>query len=123
MKMSEISNETLLRKTLELAKNEREITLSVLHHLREIERRHLFAELGHSSLYEYAVTELKYSAGAAHRRIASMRLLKSLPEIEKKVESGALTLHSLAQAHSFFRQERSTLEEKKEVLLKIENKS
>ena len=39
----------------------------VLHHLREVERRFLFAELGYSSLFEYCISELKYSAGSAQR--------------------------------------------------------
>ncbi|MEZ4815069.1 MAG: hypothetical protein R3A80_07675 [Bdellovibrionota bacterium] len=124
MKLSEIDNKTLLVKTQELARSEREVTLSVLHHLREIERRHLYAELGYSSLYEYVVQELKYSNGAAHRRIASMRLLNTLPEMEKKLESGALSLCALAQAQSFFRQEKTqSLEVKKSILLNLENKS
>ncbi len=124
MKLSEIDNKTLLIKTQELARNEREITLSVLHHLREIERRHLYAELGFSSLYEYAVQELKYSNGAAHRRIASMRLLDTLPEMEKKLESGVLSLCALAQAQTFFRQEKTeSLEVKKSILSNLENKS
>ena len=128
MNLRSLSDEILLENTLRLAKRERETTLEVLQHLREVERRSLYAVLAYPSLFEYTVKELKYSAGAAQRRIASMRLLKELPEkealnVEEKIERGELTLSALSQAQSFFKHEKSTQEEKKEVLLSIENKS
>ena len=103
---------------------EREVTLSVLHYLLEVERRQLFARLGFSSLYEYAVKDLGYSEGSAHRRIASMRLLRSLPELEAKIENGSLPLSTLSQAQSFFRQEAIVApQDKLEVLKKLEGKT
>jgi hypothetical protein len=58
--------------------------------------------LAYPSLFEYAVKELKYSSSSAQRRIMSMRLLKEVPSLEKKIEEGALNLSTLAQAQSFF---------------------
>ncbi len=49
----------LLENVRALAGREREITLEVLHHLKEIERRRLFVDLGYPSLFEYAVRDLK----------------------------------------------------------------
>lgn len=118
-----LTDKVLLDKTQCLVKNEREITLQVLQHLREVERRSLFATLSYSSLFEYAVKELKYSESSAQRRISSMRLLKELPELEIKVESGALPLSTLSQAQSFFRQEKTKASEKIEILNALENKS
>src|SRR6187431_3260712 len=123
MDLKRLPDTILLQNTKQLAQRERETTLEVLHHLREVERRSLFAVLAYPSLFEYAVKELKYSAGAAHRRIASMRLQKELPEIEKKVESGELSLSVLSQAQVFFKQEKSAVAEKREVLMSLENKS
>ncbi|MEI6398935.1 MAG: hypothetical protein WCO71_09210, partial [Pseudomonadota bacterium] len=81
---------------------------TILHHLREIERRRLFVDLSYNSLFDYAVGELKYSEGQAGRRIAAMRLLKDLPadaaaRIETKITTGALSLSNVQQARSFFR--------------------
>ncbi len=46
-----------------------------------------------------------------------MRLLRELPEIEDRVESGSLSLSVLANAQSFFRKEEiSSLAEKREIL-------
>jgi 5-methylcytosine-specific restriction endonuclease McrA len=126
MNLRNITDNILLNKLHSLVQNEREITLQVLHHLREVERRSLFAKLAYPSLFEYAVKELKYSEGAAQRRISSMRLLKELPQLEAKVEAGALSLSTLAKAQSFFRHERENIKtpaKKIEILVKLENKS
>jgi len=124
MNLRAISDKALLQNTKSLVQNEREITLSILHHLREVERRSLYALLGYSSLFEYALRELRYSEGSAQRRISSMRLIKELPELEEKIESGVLSLTALSQAQVFFRQEGIRDEvQKKDVLLNLENKS
>lgn len=78
------------------------------------------------SLFEYAVQELRYSQGAAYRRISSMRLLKEIPEIEEKLERGTISLSTLSRAQSFFRQEKGhtiTRADKVELLKVLENKS
>jgi hypothetical protein len=119
-----LSDAELLKSTKLMAQQERELTLKVLRHLREVERRMLFARIGFSSLYDYARTELGYSEGAAHRRIASMRLLRELPELEAQVASGALPLSTLAQAQSFFRAECiNKPEAKRSVIAVLQNKS
>jgi len=94
--ISLLSDMDLLSATKKIVTEERELTLNILRHLREVEKRMLYARRGFQSLYDYSVKELGYSEGAAHRRIASMRLLKELPELESKVESGALPLSTLA---------------------------
>lgn len=123
MDLRGLTDKILHEKTQALVKSEREVTLQVLQHLREVERRSLFATLSYSSLFEYAVKELKYSESAALRRISSMRLLRELPELEKKVGSGSLALSTLSQAQSFFRQEKTQVAEKREILSTLENKS
>src|SRR5437868_12891 len=107
MNLRATSDKSLLENLHRLVRNEREVTLQILHHLREVERRSLYAKLSYSSLFEYCTQELKYSAGNAHRRISSMRLLKELPELEAKIENGTLNLSVLAQAQSFFKQEKT----------------
>ena len=101
-----LSDAVLLSTTLGLVREERRLTLSILHHLREVERRRLAAARGFQSLFDYCTRELGYSAGSAQRRIESMRLLKELPEMEAKLQSGGLNLSLLSQASRFFRQEK-----------------
>jgi hypothetical protein len=129
MNLKSVSNSELRSNTKNLVKKETLIGIEVLWHLREIDSRKSFAEWGHSNLYVYCMDELKYSRGSAHRRIASMKLLREVPEIEQKIESGDLNVSTISQAHTFFHQEERqlgktyTAEEKKEVLSELEGKS
>jgi hypothetical protein len=124
MNLKHLADAALLEETKILAHQERQVTLKILHHLREIERRRLYAELGHGSLFEYAVKELGYSEPSASRRIYSARLLKDFPEIEKKLEQGKLTITNVALAAQTFKNEKiDDRNLKKESLLQIENKS
>ncbi len=129
MNLKNLSNEALLAETKLYVQKEREMTLLVLHHLKEVERRRLFASLGYSSLFDYVTRELGYCAASACRRIDAMRLLKELPALEGKIQNGALTLSAVARAQSFFKKESTTLcaslnvEQKLELMKQLENKS
>jgi hypothetical protein len=128
MNISNLSDQSLLTKTRSLVREESRVTTEILHHLREIESRKLFASLGYSSLFDYAVKDLGYSESSAQRRIASMRLLKVLPQVEEKIKSGELSLSVVAQAQSYFRQEENSgnkfsVGEKEKVLKILEGKT
>jgi hypothetical protein len=104
------------------------VTVDVLRHIREIEVRRLFIDLGYSSMYAYCLKRLKYSEGQASRRLASARLLTELPEIEKRIEDGDLSLTNLSKIQSFVRAEKSanfglSKDEKLELISEFENKS
>src|SRR5579863_1786593 len=98
--LQNLSDHALLEKTRSLVKEEREITARILHHLREVERRKLFSDLGYPSLFAYAMGDLHYSESSAQRRISAMRLLKEIPELEGKIASGSLSLSVISQAQS-----------------------
>jgi hypothetical protein len=133
MILTHLSDQALLASARELAQTERETLTKILHHLREIERRRLYCDAGCASLFEYVVKCLHYSEGQAGRRIQAMRLIKEIPEIEQKIESGALSLSNISQAQSFFRDISAgnksgepkivTRETKLRVLERLENKS
>jgi hypothetical protein len=132
MQSTEIRNlddQTLEMKTKNLVGQERELTVQILHYLQEINRRRYFANRGYPSLFEYAVKELKYSESQAHRRISAMRLIQELPEVEQKLSIGDLTLATVSQAQTFFRQEtKSTgvirnVEQKRNLLRQLEGQS
>lgn len=86
----------------QLVANERACTFLVLEKINELDRTRKFAELGYSSLFEYCTQELKYSEDQAARRISSARLLKTLPEIATKVQTGEITLTHLSKANTLF---------------------
>ncbi len=106
MNLSSLPDPNLIEKTENLVRQERELLTNVLHHLREIDRRRLFSSLGYRSLFEFTVKHLGYPEDQAYRRIAAMRLLKELPEIEEKIEAGEISLTHIGLAQSLFKQEK-----------------
>jgi 5-methylcytosine-specific restriction endonuclease McrA len=97
MKLSHLTNKSLLEDTKNLVRQERSFTLTILYHLKEIDHRKLFSDLKHPSLFRYCVDELGYSESAAQRRIVAARLLNRQPEVAGKIESGALSLTNISQ--------------------------
>jgi hypothetical protein len=127
MDLRKISDKDLLSKTKELVSRERELLTEILRHLREIERRRLFSDLGYSSLFDYCLKGLGYSEAETKYRIDAMRLIRELPQIEEHVTSGELSLTNLVQAKSFFRAEEKSgpmgTKEKLEIIDSLKNKS
>lgn len=124
MNLKHLTDKALLADLRILVANERELSTKVLHHLKEIDRRKLYSDLGYTSLFEYCLRELKYSEASAVRRIRAARSLGELPEIVKKIENGKLNLSNLNQALVFFKyQEIDDKKEKLEILEKLENLS
>ena len=103
--LNRMSDQALIAKIVLLAREERELLTSVLHHLREIEARRLFCSLGYSSLFDFTMKHLGYSEDQAYRRISAMRLLKEIPEIETRITAGEISLSHIGLAQSFFKQE------------------
>lgn len=126
--IKKMNDKQLLASTDRLVGEERRITLEILQHLREIEVRRLFVDLGFDSMYKYCIQRLKYSEGEAQRRLSSARLLRELPEIESQIQNGNLNLTNLSAIQSFVRAENLadqplTREKKLELISAVENKS
>ncbi len=123
--LKSLSNERLLQNTQALVAEERKLTTSILWHMHEIQKRRLYAEKGYGSLFEYAVKELSYSEAAAGRRIAAMRLLVEVPEIEPALERGDVSLSTLSTIQSFIqrKEEPVSKDEKRELVFALQGKS
>lgn len=87
-----LSDHELLSRTRDLSTQERKITLSLLLHLNEIERRDLYLRQGYSSLFDYCKSHLKFSESAAMRRIKTARCIARFPEICEMLEAGDVNL-------------------------------
>jgi 5-methylcytosine-specific restriction endonuclease McrA len=126
--LSKLRDSELLEATRARVSEEKKATIAVLYHLREVERRRLHLVRGFQSLYDFATRDLGYSPAAAQRRIDAMRLLREIPELADKIESGRIGLDSAARAQSFFKQENRvdrafSAAAKREVLSQLEGKS
>jgi hypothetical protein len=120
MNLKHLTDRALIEDTKILVSKEREVLVKLLHHLKEIDTRKLYSDLGYSSLFAYLTKAFGYSESSACRRISAARLLKSHPEIETKIEQGSLNLTNLNQAAFAFK-DKSV--DQKNLLSKIENKS
>ena len=84
--------------------------------------------MGFESLYAYLVKALHYSESAAYRRIQAARLLKAVPKVAVKIESGVLNLSQLTQVQKCLKEEKKkgvivTSQKITEVLATMESKS
>jgi hypothetical protein len=121
-----LSDNELLEETKRLVQVEIKTTTAILHHLKEIDDRKLYAEMNCDSLFTYCTKVLRYSESQAHRRITAARLMGQIPQLDKKIENGTLTLTNIAQAQSFFLYEKRAgrpleLARKIEILTRLEN--
>lgn len=108
MCLKNISNHELIQRLEKLVRTERKITHLVLLHIAEIEDRKIYAEMGYDGMYAYLTRGLGYSEGSAYRRLHSARLLKNVPAIAEKIETGALNLTQLAQVQKCLKDDLQT---------------
>ena len=99
---SELGDQQLLEQTRRLAANQRCIEVHILDHLDEIDRRGLALRRGFSSLFDYAVRELRFTDAAAQRRIQAMRLCRRHGWVRASLQSGELSMTAAAQLETTF---------------------
>ncbi len=98
MSLRSLSDKAVLSRIHELVRCERGVTLRVLRHLNEIERRKLHLKLAYSSMFDYCTKGLGYSESAAVRRIRSARCAARYPEVYALLESNDVNLTTLSLA-------------------------
>lgn len=124
MNLKHLTNNILRAESKRAALKEKEATAILLHHIKEVDRRRLYSDWKYPSLFDWCVKELGYCESSAHLRITAARLLQDIPEIEEKLEQGALSLSNISQVNQFFRQnDIADVGEKKKLLLEVENLS
>ena len=99
---SELGDQQLLEQTKRLAANQRCLEVHILDHLDEIDRRGLALRRGFSSLFDYAVRELRFTDAAAQRRIQAMRLCRRHGWVRASLQSGELSMTAAAQLETTF---------------------
>jgi hypothetical protein len=124
MNLKHLSDTTLRYDSKNAAFKEKEATTVLLHHIKEVDRRKLYCDWKYTSLFDWCVKELGLCEGSAHLRITAARTMKDIPEIEKKIEEGLLTLSSISQVNQFCRKnEIKGVSAKKKLLKQVENLS
>jgi 5-methylcytosine-specific restriction endonuclease McrA len=95
--LSNLKDIDLISRTKTLRDTEHESMIALLQHLIETERRKLDLDLGYSSLFDYCVNYLEYSASAAGRRIQAARCIRRFPVVLELLERRELSLSTLSQ--------------------------
>lgn len=142
--IEKMTDQMLVEKLEKLVGLEKQTTAEILEYIKEVDRRRLYLQLGHTSLFSYLTRALKYTPSSAQRRIDSARLLKEIPELRQDLKSGSLNLMQISMMAQSFRQKRiqeksnqlesptphpptptrlhqDSLNQKKEILTKIRN--
>ena len=116
-----MTDETLLERTKELVKRERQTLLEILECLRKNYSRKLYAGLGYSSLVKYMVHELGYSESAAYRRFQALKLTEELPQVKSLIEQGSLNLSNIGQVQTLMKHDSTS--EKSRVIEIVKSKT
>ncbi len=111
---------SLHEETLALVKEERRLTGLIIENLQKISDTKLFLEMGYSSLFQYCTKALGYSEASAYRRLEAVKVMKVVPEIKAKLNSGELNLTTVAIAQNFFKTNIASVEEQRLALKKNE---
>lgn len=90
--MTQLSDEELLARVKQLATREREVTVTLIAHLAELDARRLYLAEGYSSLFVYCTQVLHLSEHAAYGRIAVARAARRFPVILDMLASGPVNL-------------------------------
>lgn len=75
---------------LRLARCERDTIVELMRHLAEFDRRRLYREAGHSSLFVYCTGPLKLTEHEAYNRMKAARAVRRFPQILDLLADGSL---------------------------------
>ncbi len=118
MSLKHLENKELVESTKRALNILSKAEANVLRHFQEIEGRRLWTGAG--SLYKYIAATFGLTADQIYPRLQAMRLMRAVPEVEKKIEEGALSVTNALKAQQAFTSESKervvSLEEKRQVL-------
>jgi 5-methylcytosine-specific restriction endonuclease McrA len=103
-----LSDRELTRRLRKLVKNEQSLTIEILPHLAEVDRRELYLGYGYSSLSDYCVSHLGYGESSAWRRVSAARVVKAVPEVYDLLKNGQLTFSGVVLLSGALRAENKT---------------
>ncbi|WP_041453732.1 HNH endonuclease [Anaeromyxobacter dehalogenans] len=85
------------KRLVELLRSERHAMAEFLVALAEFDRRGLWRQRGHTSLFSFLHRELKLSAGSAQLRKTAAELIQRYPAVEGALREGKLCLSSVCE--------------------------
>lgn len=98
--LKNLSNQELVNQLKKLVSQEQDLTLKILPHLVEVERREIYLEKAYSTMTSYCVNELGYGESSASRRVRAARVIRDIPEVYDLLRSKKITLSAVVQVYS-----------------------
>jgi hypothetical protein len=95
--LSKFSNDEIEFRLKDLVVKERKLLHIILEHIKEVDSRKLYLARAFSTLKEYLVQECGYSGSAADRRIDAAKLLRDVPAVAEKIQTGELNLTQIGE--------------------------
>ena len=95
--LNNLSSQELFTSLKSMRATECSVIAEIVRYLAEVDTRQLYRDLGYSSLFTFCTGALKYSEGAAQRRIVAARCLKENQEVYELLKTGQISLCSLSQ--------------------------
>ena len=102
-KMKAMNSNELLNTTEQLFNREKKISDAILVCLQVIQDRKLFSECGYGSLFDMLVKKYGCSESSAFQRIGCLKMIKAVPEAQKSLQAGEVSVSTLAFANSFIK--------------------
>ena len=112
-------NQELVKYVETLVKVERRISVKILRHLIEIEKRRIHLDMGYASLFVFLTKHLKYSEGSAYRRIEAMKLLRDVPDLGNKIAVGSISVTVAAEVSRLVKIKKIKNKEAKQELINL----
>ncbi len=91
-RLTHLDDATLLRELASIVRQDRATTAVLLAHIAEVDARRLYLPAAYSSMFAYAVGELRLSEDAAYKRIQAARAGREFPRLFEDLAAGRLHL-------------------------------
>lgn len=95
--LKDMSNTELVNQLKKLVLQEQNLTIKILPHLIEVEKRELYLELAYNTLTEYCIHELGYGESSAWRRVRVAHVIKRIPNVYELLVARKLTFSAVLQ--------------------------
>ena len=94
--LQKLKDKDLAQEISRLVKQENKVRVEILWYLSELNKRKLYLELGYNSLFAFCREKLKYSEGAAMRRIVAAKAIARFEQIGELLEQRKLSLSTVS---------------------------
>jgi hypothetical protein len=95
--LSDLSDDLLVGRLVEIRKHERSLLVELLRHLAELDRRKVVLTQGFPSLFAFCTEFLGLTKASAFRRTTAARLLARFPPVADYLADGRLNLTTLVE--------------------------